>query len=72
MTTPREYKCPNPECEDSNDFTILGSTVVTCRVDAQAELLDSDDGDIEWGDDSRMECADCGHCGTVKDFEVPE
>lgn len=62
------YTCP--ACGELEDFRIEGTTTVTCYVDGKAEVHDSEDGDIEWGDDSTMLCATCDHTATVKDFEI--
>lgn len=59
------FKCP--KCGSFGPFRI--------RATVSGETLVSDDGtegvegDVEWADTSSCRCVDCGHAGTVREFQ---
>jgi hypothetical protein len=56
-----------PACGDFGPFNILVSQSGMTRV--SDEGTDSIECDMEWEDDSRCECLECGHTGTVGQFK---
>jgi hypothetical protein len=57
-----------PECEESDQLDVAATVWVRLTEDG-TDADESEDGSHEWGDDSEVHCAGCGHQGTVKDFE---
>jgi len=64
------YQCP--ACGARENFTIQAVQSMTCYVTASAEVYDSESHDIEWGNTSTMECRECQHVATVKDFTISD
>jgi hypothetical protein len=58
-------KCP--KCGSENLFNIECITTATFSDEGSERY-----GDMEWQDDSHIECLDCNHCGDVKDFRITE
>jgi hypothetical protein len=56
-------KCP--ACGNEDRFRIAGTTVFTVTDEGT-----EDHGDIEWDDDSHVECAQCYHHGALRDFSA--
>lgn len=65
------FRCP--ECKQTEDgFTIHAQQWVNVRVDKEemehAQGGINEPGNIEWNDDSTIQCGECGHDGNVSDF----
>jgi hypothetical protein len=76
MSTDWEMCCP--QCGDENNIAIEGEvggwvylTADGCDADAIAEgaSFEEEFDGYHWADDSVARCTECGHEGTVKQFE---
>jgi len=59
----QNIKCP--ACGNDELFRIAAKTIAIVTDDGVEDY-----GDMEWGDDSYAECAQCHRHGTLKDFEA--
>ena len=57
-----------PDCGHYGDFRIEVTVTAFTRVNYDG--TSGVDGDHEWDSDSKIECPECGHDGTVKDFRI--
>lgn len=55
------------KCHSNGPFHIEAKTIVKVYDDGT-----DDTQDFEWGDDSWIQCGECEHTATVKDFRIPE
>jgi ribosomal protein S27E len=66
MTNFLDMRCPN--CGDEDRLDILASVWIrVCEDGTDADA--SRDGTHDFEPDSPVQCAACGHCGTVWQFE---
>jgi len=66
MTNFLDMRCPN--CGDEDRLDILASVWIrVCEDGTDADA--SRDGTHDFEPDSPVQCAACGHCGTVRQFE---
>lgn len=74
----RSFQCPNPDCHSHGegqlgDFRISEAEETygaTIYIDGNGDIQESKtwDGGASWDDDAPMQCLDCNHKATVKDF----
>lgn len=57
-------KCP--KCGHEDSFGIACDIVMSVTD----EGINDNIGDYDWDDDAYCECRECGHSGTVKDFQM--
>ena len=69
MNEDQVFQCP--KCGEANHFKIDAVIQTVAYVNGHAEVDDAQDGDMDWNEDSRMECLPCEHVATVKEFEIP-
>jgi hypothetical protein len=57
------YKCP--ECgQTESTFTVGAVAYITAIVTSESDIIETNEGDIEWEHDNYMSCDECGHEGT--------
>ena len=61
----RNIACP--KCGHERKFSIVASAVFVVTDDGTDEFQN-----VEWNDDSEIQCGDCGLFGKVRDFRVSE
>ena len=63
-----------PECGNTElKVEVVITTMAHLTQEADGNFQTDDrGGDHEWGNDSHMECANCGHSGKAATFRVPD
>ncbi|MEJ7805004.1 MAG: hypothetical protein WKG03_03660 [Telluria sp.] len=61
-----DYGLCCPECGQDDKFEIVAPHVIDL---ADGDLDHRPDDLLEWGDNDKITCGECGHVGTVADFE---
>lgn len=64
------FRCP--KCGENDDFKIDATINTVAYVNGRGEVEDSQDGDMEWGGESRMFCKTCDYMGIVNEFELED
>ena len=63
-------KCDNHFVKIHGTFS--GTQSIEFHPDGELEVIDSDPGDFEWELDTTVECLDCNHTATVREFQEGE
>jgi DNA-directed RNA polymerase subunit RPC12/RpoP len=69
MTVQETHEISCPQCGDDTQIDVAATIWVRLTSDG-TDVDASNDGSHEWDDTSTVECQNCNHSGTVKEFQT--
>lgn len=57
-----------PKCGSNEGLKIIADCLVTCWIDEEWSVQESEDGDLEWNGSNEAQCSDCDWFGKVRDL----